>query len=210
MGFKNYTAIRFFRFLNGKFKMWSKMVHFKCIFLPFEYWSTKCLVSGCFCNCYVWHLDPQLCRGDLISRLIWFNFHKSQKSSVLNPPKSSVWVLWNGPQGLVLSTKIQVLRNFLTKIWEFWTPKFFQKIWEIFRQNILMQLAGQIFENFSQNILIGTQIENLRKLSEFWEFCQNSDNFFVEPMFYAIKIYATKILPLKKLSVTFLQLRQCE
>ena len=112
--------------------------------------------------------------------------------------------------GLVLSTKIQVLRNFLTKIWEFWTPKFFQKIWEIFRQNILMQLAGQIFENFSQNILIGTQIENLRKLSEFWEFCQNSDNFFVEPMFYAIKIYATKILPLKKLSVTFLQLRQCE
>ena len=29
-------------------------------------------------------------------------------------------------QGLILSTKIWVLRNFLTKIWKFWTHQFFQ------------------------------------------------------------------------------------
>ena len=40
------------------------------------------------------------------------------------------------------------------------------------------QLAGQISGNFPKNILIGTHFENLRKLSEIWEFCQNSENFF--------------------------------
>ena len=85
-----------------------------------------------------------------------------------------------GLKGLILSSKIWVLRNFLTKIWEFWTHQFFQKFWEILRQNILVQLAGQISENFPQNILIGTQFENLRKFSEFWEFCQNSENIFVD------------------------------
>ena len=42
------------------------------------------------------------------------------------------------------------------------------------------QLAGQISGNFPKNILIGTHFENLRKLSEIWEFCQNSENFFVD------------------------------
>ena len=87
----------------------------------------------------------------------------------------TIWI-----QGLILSIKIWVLRNFLTKIWESWTSKFCQKIWEIFRQNIQVQLAGQIFENFPQNILIGTHFENLMKFSEFREFCQNSENIFVD------------------------------
>ena len=43
--------------------------------------------------------------------------------------------------GLILSTKIWVLRNFMIKIWKFWTHQFFQKIWEIFRQNILVRWA---------------------------------------------------------------------
>ena len=33
-------------------------------------------------------------------------------------------------------------------------------------QKILVQMAGQIFVNFPQNILIGTQFENLWNLSE--------------------------------------------
>ena len=42
----------------------------------------------------------------------------------------------------------------------------------------MLQLAGQISENFPQNTLIGTQFENLRKFLEFLEFCQNSENIF--------------------------------
>ena len=72
--------------------------------------------------------------------------------------------------GLILSTKIWVLRNFLSKIWEFWTPKFCQKVWQIFRQNILVQLAGQFSENFPLNILIGTH-------KKIWGNFQKSENF---------------------------------
>ena len=73
--------------------------------------------------------------------------------------------------GSILSTQIWVLRNFLQN------PKFFQIIWEILRQTILVQLAGQISGNFPLNILIGKQFENLWNLSELREFGQNSDNF---------------------------------
>ena len=41
-------------------------------------------------------------------------------------------------------------------------------------------LAGQISGNFPQNILIGTQLGNLWKFSEIWEFGLNSENFFVD------------------------------
>ena len=44
--------------------------------------------------------------------------------------------------------------------------------------NNLVQLAGQISENFPRNILIGTQFEDLWILSEIKELGQNSENFF--------------------------------
>ena len=47
-------------------------------------------------------------------------------------------------QGSILSTKIWVQRNFLTKIWKFWTHQFFQNF---SRPNVLVQMAGKISEN---------------------------------------------------------------
>ena len=99
----------------------------------------------------------------------WRVQKKFMKSTPVHESALQGWVFstlrYEKEQGSILSIKIWILRNFLTKIWTFWTHQFFQKIWEIYRQNILLQLAGQISENFPQNILIRTQFENLWKFS---------------------------------------------
>ena len=58
---------------------------------------------------------------------------------------------------------------------EFWI-NFWQKSNHLLSK-FLVQLAGQIYENFLQNILVGTHFEILRKFSEIWEFGQNYENF---------------------------------
>ena len=79
--------------------------------------------------------------------------------------------------GLIPSTKIWVLRNFLTKIWQFWIHQFFQKFWEISRQNILVPHGWTDFRKFSSEYFdrktIWTSEEIFRILiilSEFWEY----------------------------------------
>ena len=58
--------------------------------------------------------------------------------------------------------------NCTDKNLKFWTRQFFKKS-EISWKNILVQLAGQTFENFLQTIWTVTQFEILWKFSEIWE-----------------------------------------
>ena len=62
-----------------------------------------------------------------------------------------------------------------------------------------MQLAGQISENFPQNIFIGTQFENLWKFSEIQELGQNSENFLL-----------IRLCPVLKDSLSSLKMAQTE
>ena len=78
-----------------------------------------------------------------------------------------------------LSRKIWVwvMNKFLTEIVSFWTHHLKKKLRNLLSK-FLVQLAGQIYENFLQNILVGTHFEILRKFSEIWEFGQNYENFY--------------------------------
>ena len=59
-------------------------------------------------------------------------------------------------------------------------PPIFSENLRNFQTKYFGAAGWKISENFPQNILKGTQFENLRKFSEFWEFCQNSEIIFVD------------------------------
>ena len=98
----------------------------------------------------------------------------------MGPGTFSVVLRWSlvwGPTrtGLLCETSSSDLGLILsTKIWKFWTHIFFRK-----SEKFSDKLFWCSWLDRFQNILIGTQFGNLWKFSAIWEFCQNSENFFV-------------------------------
>ena len=85
----------------------------------------------------------------------------------IDPANVPIRGFLNVPQsGLNPINKNLSSEKFSVKNLRILNPQIFSEKREISRQNILVQLAGQICENFPQNILIGTHFENLRKFSE--------------------------------------------
>ena len=90
----------------------------------------------------------------LLARLIT----KKIEKSICNVEMFEFTEIWKFPRHNPIRN-IWVLKNFPTKIWKIRALQFFQKIWEISRQNILVQLAWQYLKIF---LRIFCQEQNLR------------------------------------------------